>query len=152
MSDVDQRRHHHAADGRDRRQRRLPTRRQLAAQQLALDLQADQEEEDRHQAVVDPQQQRLVERQRADPHAEPRLQQAVRVHASGELSISSARAPPPSARAPRRLVLEELSHPAQPLTEIRTAGPHRGLLYDRASCVPFYRPSRLRLSRVRAHA
>ena len=44
----------HAADGRRDRQRRLARRRQFAGQRLTLDLQADQEKEDGHQAVVDP--------------------------------------------------------------------------------------------------
>ena len=48
---------------------------QLAPHQLALDLQPDQEEEHRHQAVVDPQQQRLVERERADAHADRRVEE-----------------------------------------------------------------------------
>ena len=73
--DVDERRHRHAADGRHCRQRGLAEGRQLAPQQLALDLEADQEEEDRHQAVVDPQQQRLVDRQRADAHAHGRVEE-----------------------------------------------------------------------------
>ena len=51
---VDHRRHHHAAEGRDGWRRRLPAVAQLALHQLALDLQADDEEEQRHQAVVDP--------------------------------------------------------------------------------------------------
>ena len=52
--EVDQRRDDHPADGGDRRHRRLPAVAQLAVDQLALDLQADDEEEDRHQPVVDP--------------------------------------------------------------------------------------------------
>ncbi len=46
--------HHHAADGcgdGERGQAKLP---QLAKNQFAFDLQADNEEEDHHQAVVDP--------------------------------------------------------------------------------------------------
>ena len=75
---IDQRRQDHAAQRRNRRQGRLLARRQLADQQLALDLEADQEEENRHQPVVDPQQQRLVERELAKPEPEPRLQQRFR--------------------------------------------------------------------------
>ena len=44
----------HAAHGCDDRQRRLTAILQLAEQQLALDLEADDEEEDRHQPVVHP--------------------------------------------------------------------------------------------------
>ena len=88
--DVDDGGHHHAADGRNDGQRGLAEGRQLALQQLALDLQADQKEEDRHQAVVDPVQQRLVERERADAHADRRIEKAVVEPASGELLASSA--------------------------------------------------------------
>jgi hypothetical protein len=51
---VDGRRHQHAAERpRDRQGGALPAG-ELADQQLALDLEADDEEEHRHQAVVDP--------------------------------------------------------------------------------------------------
>ena len=52
--EVQERRDDHAADRRDHRQRRLPPVAQLAEDQLALDLEPDDEEEDRHQPVVDP--------------------------------------------------------------------------------------------------
>ncbi len=39
---------------------------QVAIEQFALDLQADQQEEQRHQAIVDPQQGRLGDFQRAN--------------------------------------------------------------------------------------
>jgi len=51
----------HAAGRRDARQRRLGHRGQLAAHHLALDLQADEQKENRHQAVVDPMEQRFRE-------------------------------------------------------------------------------------------
>src|SRR5262249_9189949 len=63
---VDERRRVHAAERGDAWQGRAIEARQLAGQHLALDLEADQEEEDRHQPVVDPQEQRLGELQRAD--------------------------------------------------------------------------------------
>ena len=50
---------HDAAQRGACRQQRLARRGQLAGQQLALDLQSDEEEEHRHPQVVDPQQQRL---------------------------------------------------------------------------------------------
>ena len=50
--------------------------RQLALDDLALDLEADEEEEDRHQAVVDPEQQRLVESEGADLHDDRRSRSA----------------------------------------------------------------------------
>ena len=53
-SDEDRDRQRHAADGGDRRQRRGAPVAQLAHHQLALDLQPDDEEEHRHQPVVDP--------------------------------------------------------------------------------------------------
>ena len=52
--EIDRSGDHHSADGAGDRQRRLPQRCQLAGQHLPLDLQPDQEKEDRHQAVVDP--------------------------------------------------------------------------------------------------
>jgi hypothetical protein len=58
---IDRRRHRHAADRSRHRQCHLRRPRQFALDQLALDLETDQQEEDRHQPVVDPQQQRLAE-------------------------------------------------------------------------------------------
>ena len=60
--DVDDRRHDHAADRRDDRQHRLARLGQLADDDLALDLEPDDEEEERHQPVVDPVLERLRER------------------------------------------------------------------------------------------
>ena len=51
---IDERGHDHAAGGRDDGQRRILERRQLAHQNLALELEADEQEEERHQPVVDP--------------------------------------------------------------------------------------------------
>jgi len=51
---VDQRRRHHAPDGGCDRQHRLVPLGQFADEKLALDLESDTEEEDRHQSVVDP--------------------------------------------------------------------------------------------------
>lgn len=58
----DRSREHHAADRRDRRQACPRERLQLADGQLPLDLHADDEEEDRHQHVVD----QLEKREAAD--------------------------------------------------------------------------------------
>ncbi len=52
---VDQRRHHHAANRRRTRQDDLRRFRQLPAENFSLDFEADEQEEHRHQAVVDPQ-------------------------------------------------------------------------------------------------
>jgi hypothetical protein len=51
--------------------------RQRAFHDLALDLEADQQEEERHQAVVDPQQQRLVEIDELPGEAEPGVEQTL---------------------------------------------------------------------------
>ena len=68
---VDRRRHHHAAErGHHRQGGALPAG-ELADQELALDLEADDEEEDRHQAVVDPVREREVEARAAE--RDPRL-------------------------------------------------------------------------------
>ena len=52
--EIDRRGDHHAADRAGDRQRCLAQGRQFAGQHLALDLQPDQQKEDRHQPVVDP--------------------------------------------------------------------------------------------------
>ena len=52
--DKQQRRRDHATEGRRHRQARLLKRRKFADHQLALDLEADDKEEDHHQPVVDP--------------------------------------------------------------------------------------------------
>ncbi len=51
---VQRRRHHDAAQGGREGQGQLPRRRELTDQQLAFDLQADEQEEGRHQPVVHP--------------------------------------------------------------------------------------------------
>ena len=67
-SDVEQRRHRHAADRRGDRQRRPARVAQVAGDELPLELQAGDEEEDRQQAVGGPgaQGQVQVQRLRAD--------------------------------------------------------------------------------------
>ena len=75
--DIDQRRNHHAAGGGDARQHAARPGRELAVQHLALDLQPDQQEEDRHQPVIDPQQQRLGDLERAELDGDRRVEQAV---------------------------------------------------------------------------
>ncbi len=66
--DVDRRRHEHAADRAERRQAGLTQIAQITVDELALELQADQQEEHRHEPVVDPQEQRLVDPELTDPH------------------------------------------------------------------------------------
>jgi hypothetical protein len=51
---------------RDRRQHELLAREERFPQHLALDLEPDEKEEDRHQPVIDPQQRRLAETVAAD--------------------------------------------------------------------------------------
>jgi hypothetical protein len=63
---VDRRRHHHAAGGADDRQGGALPAGQHTNQELARDLQADDEEEDRHQPVVDLVGEREVETRTAE--------------------------------------------------------------------------------------
>jgi len=63
---VDQCRHDHAADRCGAWQDDLRRLGQVAVEQLALDLQADQQKEQGHQAIVDPQQRGLGDLQRAN--------------------------------------------------------------------------------------
>ncbi len=72
---IDGGRHDHAAERGDGRQRDLARVREFAHHGLALDLEAHQQEEDRHQQVVDPDAERLVERKLAELDLEVRLQQ-----------------------------------------------------------------------------
>ena len=74
---VDQRRHHHAADGRCARQHHLRRLGQVTIQQLTLDLQADQQEKQGHQAIVDPKQRRLGDFQRANLSHHRRVEKGV---------------------------------------------------------------------------
>jgi hypothetical protein len=60
---VEKRGHHNAAEGADDRQRRLARRSELADEQFAFDLEADDEKENRHQSVIDPMQDRLRQRE-----------------------------------------------------------------------------------------
>ena len=64
--EVDQHRHRHAADAGEHGQRDAPALAQLAHVELAPRLEADDEEEERHQAVVDPVAQVLGERRVAE--------------------------------------------------------------------------------------
>ena len=61
----------------DRRQYRLVEGGQFPGDELAFDLEADEEEEDRHQPIIDPQVQGLGDRAAADIEAELGLPQAV---------------------------------------------------------------------------
>src|SRR6185437_2701944 len=58
--------HGHTAEGRQRRQGRALYARKLALEDLALDLGADDQEEQGHEPVVDPEQQGLVEMERTN--------------------------------------------------------------------------------------
>ena len=75
--DIEQRRHHHAADGGDHRQHGIADVRQLPHQHLALDLQSDHEEEDGHQAVVDPVVHRVLEDAAASGEAHLQVKQVL---------------------------------------------------------------------------
>ncbi len=67
-SDVDERGDRHAAERRHHRQDRRPHVSEFSRDHLSLDLQTDHEEEQRHQAVVHPEVQVLVQ---LDDVAEP---------------------------------------------------------------------------------
>ena len=75
QGEVDRRRHQHAAQRAESGQGNGPHGRELAFQDLALDLQADDEKEQGHQAVVDPEQQRLVNDQVRDLYRNDGVQQ-----------------------------------------------------------------------------
>jgi hypothetical protein len=75
--DVDERGRRHAAQGGEGGQARPPQARQVALDDLALQLHADQEEEHGHQAVVDPQQQGLADPEVAQLHDKRQLEQAI---------------------------------------------------------------------------
>jgi hypothetical protein len=64
---IDRRRHHEPACGRDRRQRRTADAGERAAGRLTLDLECDEQEKDRHQAVVDPMLDILGKSYRSEP-------------------------------------------------------------------------------------
>ena len=82
--------------------------RQLADHQLALDLQPDEEKEDRHQAVVDPVQQRLVEHERRHAERHVRLEQVLVEAAGGRVHQDEAEQRRGEQHdAAGRLVLEE---------------------------------------------
>jgi len=74
---IDQGRHDHAPDSGGGRQRGLAHGAQLAEQHLALDLESDQQEEDGHQAVVDPVVQVVADGQPGNGHAEVEVPEVV---------------------------------------------------------------------------
>ena len=67
----------HASESSERRQQRAGRSSQLAANQLALDFETDDEEEDRHQDVVDEFSQRQTSWQRSDLDSQGRLEEFV---------------------------------------------------------------------------
>ena len=72
---VDQRGNHRPAQGGGDGQRRAAHGGQLAHEHLALDLQPDDQEEDRHEPVVDPMRQVLGQREVADADSQFRMPQ-----------------------------------------------------------------------------
>jgi hypothetical protein len=72
---IDGGRHHEAPDRRDHRQSRLAQACEHARAGLALDLETDEQEEDRHQAVIDPMLERLGETDRSDPDLAGQMQE-----------------------------------------------------------------------------
>jgi hypothetical protein len=67
--------HQHSAEGGESREAREAHSRQVSLNNLALQLQADEEEEHRHQAIIDPQQQRLGDPEGADRDCNRKVQQ-----------------------------------------------------------------------------
>lgn len=90
QEEIDQRGHQHAPEGRGNRQSRAPRLGQLPLMHLAPDLQADDEEEDDHQSVVDQEADRVRkgEASHADRHG--RLPQPLIEMAQGEFAQTSA--------------------------------------------------------------
>jgi hypothetical protein len=74
--EIDQRRHDHAAD-RSGRQDGPPPVGELSLKQLAFDPQSDEQKENRHQPVIDPQQHRLLDAKIADAHRAAHAQQQI---------------------------------------------------------------------------
>ena len=72
---VDDCRTRHSAQCGDRRQCGFRDARQLALDKLAFDLEPDEHEKNRHQPVIDPQQQRLGNDEAADLDRQRQLQQ-----------------------------------------------------------------------------
>ena len=100
-SEVDRDRHRHAAERREQRQREAPPLAQLAEVELAARLEADDEEEERHQPAVHP----LAKIQR-DPRAaevDRQLRGPERARTTRRRrSPRRAQRRPPPARPPRR--------------------------------------------------
>ena len=131
--DVEGGRHRHAADGAGDRQRHLRGLRQRALHDLALDLEPDQQEEERHQPVVDPQHQRLAEIDELPGEAEPGVEQAL--DRAGEWRIGQDQRQqrrPQERQRRRRLAVDELLQSIRPHAIPRTA--KRPGLATRASC------------------
>jgi hypothetical protein len=150
--EVDRRRHHHAADRRHQRQHRLAGLPQLAEHQLALHLQADDEEEEHHQAVVDPVLERVLEAER--PDADAGLRPPEVVEALGERRVGEReghRRAGEQHQAPRRLdvqeTLERADEAIDRLARQRRVVGHRGRLRDRDRRVKVARCGRAGLCR-----
>ena len=74
---IDASRRQYSAGRANRRQGDALGRRQFAFAQLSLDLKADEKEEHGHQAVIDPQQQGLVDSGLSDANGQARVQQQI---------------------------------------------------------------------------
>ena len=86
---IDPRGNRDAADSRDEGQGDLGGRGKLTEEHLPLQLEADQQEEDRHQAVVDPEQERLLDHPFADADRAVGLEDRA-VPLAPELAVMSA--------------------------------------------------------------
>jgi hypothetical protein len=140
---IDEGRGDHAAQRGQHRGRQLAGIAELAAQDLVFDLQPDHEEEDRHQAFLDPVGDRLLEPQRADLEDVIALQPVEIVGRPGELAtIRAATAARPSAAPEAVSVLRKsrVNLRATAASVERVGCPWRPVIDGRRT--GFFRPTR----------
>jgi hypothetical protein len=144
--EVDRRRHQHAAHGGADGPQGLAGLRQLTHEQLALDLQPHHEEEDRHEAVVDPVVQVEGDPVLAQVQAEGLVDQALVGLRPGGIGPDEGDEGEEEQHDPARdrLTGEELERPQQPLRHLLPRGGRHGVLEPDdlrciavASCHPF---------------
>ena len=125
--EVDQCGHDHAAEGGHRRQGGLAAIAQLADGPLAFDLQADDEEEDRHQPVVDDVVEVLGEMERPDRDVDRRRPQRLVAGAPRRVRPHQRhrrrhRQQHPTGRLDTQELGQRASHPGQPGVTVKEGG------------------------------
>ena len=125
--EVDQCGHDHAAEGGHRRQRGLAAVAQLADGPLAFDLQADDEEEDGHQPVVDDAVEVLGEMERPDGDVDRRRPQRLVAGAPRRVRPHQRhrrghRQQHPTGRLDTQELGQRSSHPGQPAVTVQEGG------------------------------